>query len=141
MLVQLPLSASACRAAIIRVVTGVLNHRETPALARPAAPPEHTTVSVSNDLIPKAGHNVDRIIGELRSRYGGLADQTVYLASRTACERFVLSDSATTGPGGNVSFTVTPTTLTQYELVYQGDASHQPSRSAVIALKAATDRV
>jgi len=59
----------------------------------------------------------------------------VYLASRTAGGRFALTGNLTTGTDGNVSFPVTPARTTQYELIFVGDATHRPSRSAVLTLR------
>ena len=97
---------------------------------------DETALSIGNDVIPRPERQVDLITGVLRSGNARLAGVPIYLASRTPGRRFALSGNRTTGTDGNVSFPVTPDSTTQYELIFVGDATHRPSRSSVLTLKA-----
>ncbi len=105
---------------------------------RAAAPvqPLETTLSIGNDLMPQADRHVDQIIGVLMAGRTALADAKVYLASRVEGSTFALKGMGTTDIDGIVSFSVTPTQATQYELVFRGDGAYQSSRSPVLTLKA-----
>jgi hypothetical protein len=96
-----------------------------------------TTLSIKNKPIAHGKHHADAISGVLRSHHKGVAGETVTLDSRTGKKpRWAAVGTATTGTDGSVSFTVSPTTKTQFKLVFAGDSTFRKSHSNTITLKA-----
>ena len=96
-----------------------------------------TTLSIKNKVIAHGRHHADQISGVLRDEHTRVAGESVMLDSRSGKKRrWTAVGTATTGTDGSVSFTVTPTTRTQYKLVFGGDSAFAKSHSNVITLKA-----
>ncbi|HVB41948.1 MAG TPA: hypothetical protein VNF47_04490 [Streptosporangiaceae bacterium] len=93
-----------------------------------------TQLSIRNKLIALAHHHAEMITGVLKSNRTKLGGKTVILLSRIPGKRFAVASTGTTGTNGSVSFVVTPTKRTQYELIFKGDVMFRPSRSNVITL-------
>jgi hypothetical protein len=97
---------------------------------------QQTRLSISNKPIAHGKHHADMITGVLTSHRKGVAGETITLDSRTGKKpRWAAVGTATTGSGGSVTFTVAPTTRTQFKLVFAGDSTHRKSHSNVITLK------
>jgi hypothetical protein len=125
-------------AAVAVLATGTLMATATAASAAKghvkAAP---TTLSIRNKVVAHARHHADALTGVLRSHRKGLTDEAVTLEARTGKKpRWAALGTGMTGAGGAVTFTVDPTTKTQYKLVFAGNASYRKSHSDVITLKA-----
>jgi hypothetical protein len=100
---------------------------------------EPTTLSIRNKVVAHHRHHFDEVIGVLRSHRKPVAGETITLDSRTGKKpRWAVAGTGTTGADGSVTFTVTPTTRTQYKLVFATDKAHslRGSHSNVITLKA-----
>jgi hypothetical protein len=98
-----------------------------------------TNLSIKNKPIAHAKHHADAITGVLRDEHTGVAGETVTLDSRTGKKpRWAAVSTGTTGTDGSVTFTVAPTTRTQYKLVFATDKTtgFRGSHSNVITLKA-----
>ena len=114
----------------------------TTAAAAGAATGHHplivTTLSIKNKVVAHARHHVDVISGVLRHRHTGVAGETIKLESRTGKKpRWAVVQTGTTGANGSVTFNgVSPSTRTQFKLVFAGDATYRHSASNVITLKA-----
>src|SRR5262245_49527710 len=105
-----------------------------------------TTLSIRNKLIAihHGRHHADHVTGVLRSHRHGVGGESVTLDSRTGKHRrwtVVATDTTATtatpgNPVGSVSFTVQPTTRTQYKLVFAGGKAtgYRGSHSNVISL-------
>ncbi|HKD90129.1 MAG TPA: hypothetical protein VKB62_16485 [Streptosporangiaceae bacterium] len=95
-----------------------------------------TTLSIKNKAIAHNHHHADAVSGVLRSHRKAVAGESVTLDSRTGKKpRWAAVGTGTTGTDGSVSFTVAPTTRTQYKLVFAGDSTYRKSHSDVITLK------
>lgn len=107
-----------------------------------------TTLSIKNKVIAiqHHRHHADHVTGVLRSRRKGVNGESVTLDSRTGKHRrWTMVATGTTATGtdgiaGEVSFTVRPTTRTQYKLVFAGGKStgYRGSHSNVITLNKAS---
>jgi hypothetical protein len=96
-----------------------------------------TTLSIKNKAIAHGKHHADAVSGVLRSHRKDVAGETITLDSRTGKKpRWAAVGTGTTGSNGSVTFDVTPTTRTQYKLVFAGDSTFRKSHSNVITLKA-----
>jgi hypothetical protein len=94
-----------------------------------------TRLSISNKVIAHSKHKASDITGVLRDGRTGVAGETVTLESRTGKKpRWAADGSATTGTDGSVSFMVSPTTRTQFRLVFAGDSTYRRSHSNVVTL-------
>jgi hypothetical protein len=96
-----------------------------------------TTLSIKNKVISHGKHHADAITGVLRDEHTRVAGETITLDSRTGKKpRWTMVATGTTGADGSVTFTVAPTTRTQFKLVFAGDSTFRKSHSNVITLKA-----
>jgi hypothetical protein len=122
--------------AIAVLATGAVMASATAATAAKGhAKLKETTLSIKNKPIAHSHHHADAINGVLSSHHAGVAGETVTLESRTGKKpRWVVDGTATTASDGSVSFTVTPTTKTQFELRFAGDSTYRKSHSNVITL-------
>ena len=96
-------------------------------------PRVHTTLSiaVSKNVI-YAGHE-DVISGTLAAYGFGVPGRVVYLY-RVYGTTLVEKQVRTTGPAGEVAFTVTPGVTARFELVYKGNAVLAPSHSGILTV-------
>jgi hypothetical protein len=102
-------------------------------------PLDATTLSIKNKVIAiqHHRHHADSITGVLRDERTGVAGETITLDSRTGKKRrWAVVGTGTTGADGSVTFTVAPTTRTQFKLVFGGDSTFRKSHSNVITLNA-----
>jgi hypothetical protein len=100
-------------------------------------PLDATMLSIKNKPIAHAKHHADALTGVLRDGRTGVAGATITLDSRTGKKpRWTVVTTGTTGADGSVTFTVAPTTRTQYKMVFAGDSTFRKSHSNVITLKA-----
>jgi hypothetical protein len=103
-----------------------------------AKPPAATFLHLNNKVVAHAKHHTDAIAGVLTSRRKGVSGETVTLMSRTGKHRkWATVTTATSGTGGSVSFTIAaPSTTTQYEALFAGDATNhlRKSRSNIITV-------
>ena len=96
-----------------------------------------TTLSIKNKVIAHGRHHADSITGVLRDERTGVANEKVTLDSRAGKKRrWAVVGTGTTGADGSVTFTVAPTTRTQFKLVFGGDSTFRKSASNVITLNA-----
>ena len=96
-----------------------------------------TTLSIRNRAIVRHHHHADAITGVLRDEHTRIAGETITLDSRTGKKpRWTVVATGTTDANGSVTFTVAPTTRTQFKLVFAGDSTFRKSHSNVITLKA-----
>jgi hypothetical protein len=94
----------------------------------------HLAVHTSARAISPGGSDV--ITGRLAHRGHGLAGRTVVLKDRAAgTTGFVTDGTATTGPHGRVTFTVTPSVRTVYRLVFAGGEALRPSTSRPVVVR------
>jgi hypothetical protein len=114
----------------------------TATVASAAGHPSHkpldaTTLSIKNKVIAHHRHHADSITGVLRDERKGVPSEAITLDSRTGKKpRWTAVATGTTGADGSVTFTVAPTTRTQFKLVFGGDSTFRKSHSNVITLKA-----
>lgn len=125
-------------AAVVAVLaTGGVMATATAASAAKGHTKQETTLTIRNKVISHAKHHADAITGVLSSHHKGVAGATITLESRTGKKpRWAKVGTGTTGSNGSVTFTVAPTTRTQYELVFAGTSTLAKSHSNVITLKA-----
>ena len=94
-----------------------------------------TTLSIRNRAIVRHHHHADAITGILRDEHTRVAGETITLDSRTGKKpRWTVVATGTTDTNGSVTFTVAPTTRTQFKLVFAGDSTFRKSHSNVITL-------
>jgi len=94
-----------------------------------------TTLSIRNRAIVRHHHHADAITGVLRDEHTRVAGETITLDSRTGKKpRWTVVATGTTDANGSVTFTVAPTTRTQFKLVFAGDSTFRKSHSNVITL-------
>jgi 5-hydroxyisourate hydrolase-like protein (transthyretin family) len=103
-----------------------------------AAPTTATSLSIRSlhDAVDPQGS--DTISGVLDAGQTAVAGQPVLLESRAPGGSFSQIGSQNTGNDGSVAFTVTPAGKTDYELVYSGNDTYQPSQSAVVTVNVRT---
>ena len=94
-----------------------------------------TTLSIKNKVIAHGRHHVESFTGVLRDEHTRVANETITLDSRTGKKpRWTVVATGTTGTDGSVTFTVAPTTRTQFKLVFGGDSTFGKSHSNVITI-------
>ena len=98
-------------------------------------PLDATTLSIKNKLVVRHHHHAEAITGVLRDEHTRVAGETITLDSRTGKKpRWTVVATGTTDANGSVTFTVAPTTRTQFKLVFAGDSTFRKSHSNVITL-------
>lgn len=97
-----------------------------------------TTLSIKNKPIAYSKHHASTISGVLGDERTRVAGETITLESRTSKHpKWTADGTMVTDSNGSVSFTVAPTTRTQYKLVFAGDSTFRHSASNVITIKVA----
>jgi len=105
------------------------------AAGHPKSKLDATTLSIKNRAIAHGKHHADAITGILRDEHTRVAGETITLDSRTGKKpRWTVVATGTTDTNGSVTFTVAPTTRTQFKLVFAGDSTFRKSHSNVITL-------
>jgi hypothetical protein len=128
---------SAAAVAVLAAGGAMATASAASAAGHPPKPLDATTLSIKNKVIAHHRHHFDSISGVLRDERKGVANETITLDSRTGKKpRWTVVATGTTGTDGSVTFTVAPTTRTQFKLVFGGDSTFRKSHSNVITLKA-----
>ena len=128
---------SAAAVAVLAAGGAMATATAASAAGHPHKPLDATTLSIKNKVISHGKHHADSISGVLRDEHTRVAGETITLDSRTGKKpRWTVVATGTTGADGSVTFTVAPTTRTQFKLVFGGDSTFRKSHSNVITLKA-----
>ena len=95
--------------------------------------PTALSIQVGSRSVDPGGS--DSVSGALTSAGQPLAGQTVLLRARpVSADTASTIGSATTGPDGRVTFTVTPAEKTRYRLVFRRTADFAPARSVAVTV-------
>jgi hypothetical protein len=133
------MSSTATRRVGILAVTATISAAMAAGTAQ-AATPQHTSLSIRSvqSTINAGGH--DTISGSLYSAGHGISGQTVALLARPASQSsYHQVGHKTTGRSGGVSFLVSPTSRTYYELVFRAANGYAGSHSGVVTVNVRPD--
>jgi hypothetical protein len=132
--VRMPARVAAAVAATALTVTGIVAAAGV-ASAVPKPKLDATRLSISNKVIAHGKHHVDAVTGVLRSDDKAVSGETVALEARTGVTpRWKVVATGATGPGGAITFDVTPKAKMQFKYVFAGDSTYRASHSNVITL-------